>query len=135
MRASSAQWIADVAVWALDSRAELGVIHKGQARLLQAERVIIAGGAQERPVPFPGWTLPGVMNAGAGQILMKQAGLVPADGVVLAGSGPLLLLLGWQYLRAGVAVQALLSDPPESLVEKLWAGYLKRSFVQESCSF
>jgi len=52
------------------------------------------------------------MNAGAGQILMKQAGLVPADGVVLAGSGPLLLLLGWQYLRAGVAVQALLDVQP-----------------------
>ena len=112
MHASSAQWIADAAVWALDGRAELGVIHQGQARLLRAGRVIIASGAQERPVPFPGWTLPGAMNAGAGQILMKQAGLVPADGVVLAGSGPLLLLLAWQYLRAGVAVQAMLDVQP-----------------------
>jgi NADPH-dependent 2,4-dienoyl-CoA reductase/sulfur reductase-like enzyme len=114
MRASRAQWFADTAVWALDGRGELGVIHQGKASLLRAKRVIIASGAQERPVPFSGWTLPGVMNAGAGQILMKQAGLVPADGVVLAGTGPLLLLLAWQYLRAGVTVQALLDVQPLS---------------------
>jgi hypothetical protein len=44
-------------------------------------------------------------------------------------------LTDYSQAAAMVAVQALLSDPPESLVEKLWAGYLKRSFVQESCSF
>jgi NADPH-dependent 2,4-dienoyl-CoA reductase/sulfur reductase-like enzyme len=74
--------------------------------------VIIACGAIERPVPYPGWTLPGVMNAGAGQILFKAQGVVPADGVVLAGAGPLLLLLAWQYLQAGVTVQAVLDTAP-----------------------
>ena len=74
--------------------------------MLTADQVLIAGGAMERPVPFPGWTLPGVMNAGAGQILFKAHGIVPADGVVLAGSGPLLLLLAWLaiaglYMGAG----------------------------------
>ncbi len=114
MRKSGAEWFAETSVWSLNSRRELGVLHQGQARLLKADQVIIASGAQERPVPFPGWTLPGVMNAGAGQILLKQAGMVPADGVVLAGSGPLLLLLAWQYLRAGVQVQAVLDVQPMS---------------------
>jgi NADPH-dependent 2,4-dienoyl-CoA reductase/sulfur reductase-like enzyme len=61
----------------------------------------------ERPFPIPGWTLPGVMSAGAAQILLKSAGLAPSEPVVLAGCGPLLYLLGWQYLRAGVPIKAL----------------------------
>jgi hypothetical protein len=47
------------------------------------------------------------MTAGAGQILLKSAALVPQQAPVLVGSGPLLLLLAWQYLRAGVGVQAI----------------------------
>ena len=68
----------------------------------------------ERPIPFTGWTLPGVMNAGAGQIMFKQSGITPEDGLVMAGSGPLLLLLAWQYLHAGVKIRALLDTSPYS---------------------
>jgi NADPH-dependent 2,4-dienoyl-CoA reductase/sulfur reductase-like enzyme/bacterioferritin-associated ferredoxin len=107
-RNSSAQYYPDTKVWSLSEQRDIGVIHQQQAHMISAEQVLIANGAFERPVPFPGWTLPGVMNAGAGQILFKGSGIVPADGVVLAGSGPLLLLLAWQYLRAGVRVKAVL---------------------------
>ena len=69
--------------------------------------MILASGALERPFPIPGWTLPGVMTAGAAQILLKSAGEVPASAPVLAGCGPLLYLLGWQYVRAGVPIRAL----------------------------
>jgi len=61
----------------------------------------------ERPFPIPGWTLPGVMTAGAAQILLKSAGVAPSQPVVLAGCGPLLYLLAWQYLRAGVRIGAI----------------------------
>jgi NADPH-dependent 2,4-dienoyl-CoA reductase/sulfur reductase-like enzyme len=47
------------------------------------------------------------MSAGAAQILLKSSGLAPSEPVVLAGCGPLLYLLGWQYLRAGVPIKAL----------------------------
>ncbi len=107
-------------VWSLDSQREIGLTHDGQARTIRAEQVLVAGGAMERPVPFPGWTLPGVMYAGAGQILLKSAGLVPEDEVVLAGSGPLLLLLAWQYCRAGVKIKALLDlTPPFNVIRAL----------------
>jgi NADPH-dependent 2,4-dienoyl-CoA reductase/sulfur reductase-like enzyme len=120
LRDADVQWFGGTEVWSLSGGRELGIKRQdqndsrndSQTRLLQADQVIIAGGAQERPVPFPGWTLPGVMNAGAGQILLKQSGLVPDDGVVLAGSGPLLLLLAWQYLNLGVEVRALLDVQP-----------------------
>jgi hypothetical protein len=52
------------------------------------------------------------MTAGAGQTLLKTAGLVPEGGVVLAGLGPLLWLLAQQYVRAGVAVTAVLETAP-----------------------
>jgi NADPH-dependent 2,4-dienoyl-CoA reductase/sulfur reductase-like enzyme len=111
-RASGARYYPDSTIWSVDATREFGVLRAGRARLWQAERILISGGAMERPVAFPGWTLPGVMYAGAGQILLKSAGLVPAEGVVLAGSGPLLLLLAWQYMRAGVTVRALLDLTP-----------------------
>jgi NADPH-dependent 2,4-dienoyl-CoA reductase/sulfur reductase-like enzyme len=67
----------------------------------RARRVLLSTGAQERPVPIPGWTLPGVMTAGAAQILLKTAGAVPAGATVLAGQGPLVWLLAVQLARAG----------------------------------
>jgi len=112
MRESRVDYFPDSEVWSLNQRREIGLVHAGVARVIGADQVLIANGAMERPLPFPGWTLPGVMNAGAGQILFKAHGLVPADGVVLAGSGPLLLLLAWQYLHAGVAIEAILDLTP-----------------------
>lgn len=94
-------------VWYLDPSRELGVLHQGEHRRISAESIVIASGAQERPLPIPGWQLPGVMTAGAGQILLKSAALVPRQPPVLAGSGPLLLLLAWQYLRAGIGIRAI----------------------------
>ena len=114
VRESSVHYLNETSVWSLDSKGEIGILHNGEAKLITADQVLIATGAQERPVPFPGWTLPGVMNAGAGQILLKQSGIVPDNGVVLAGSGPLLLLLAWQYQRAGVEVKAVLDTQPLS---------------------
>ena len=61
---------------------------------------------------IPGWTLPGVMTAGAAQILLKSAGLVPEGRVVLAGQGPLLYLVAAQLVRAGAVPVALFETAP-----------------------
>lgn len=84
----------------------------GTAQLCAARFVLIATGALERSFPVPGWPLPGVMTAGAGQTMLKAGGLVPEGPLVLAGSGPLLLLLAAQYLRVGVKVAAILETTP-----------------------
>jgi NADPH-dependent 2,4-dienoyl-CoA reductase/sulfur reductase-like enzyme len=109
---SGAKYLPRTALWNLSGAREVGILRDGHASLIRAKRVVIASGAMERPVPFPGWTLPGVMPAGAGQILLKSSGLVPNDGLVIAGSGPLLLLLAWQYLQAGVTIAAILDMTP-----------------------
>lgn len=71
--------------------------------------LVVATGAMERPVLFPGATLPGVMGIGAVQTILKQSGQVPSgQEVVLAGQGPLLLLTLAQILDHGGKVGAVL---------------------------
>jgi thioredoxin reductase len=78
-------------------------------RNTQARALIIATGAMERPVLFPGAQLPGVMGVGAVQGVFKQSGLVPrGHGVILAGHGPLLLLTAEQILSHGGSIDAVL---------------------------
>ncbi|MBN9079574.1 MAG: hypothetical protein BGN87_11685 [Rhizobiales bacterium 65-79] len=89
----------------------LSWISAGRSGELAARRVLVATGAMERPFPSKGWTLPGVMTAGAGQILLKASRLV-ADGAVFVGCGPLLYLVAHQYLNAGVTVRAILDTAP-----------------------
>jgi NADPH-dependent 2,4-dienoyl-CoA reductase/sulfur reductase-like enzyme len=112
LRESGARHLAGTTVWSLDRTLEMGLLTDGAARMVSARRVIIATGAIERPFPFKGWTLPGVMTAGAGQILLKSAGLVPSGRIVIAGCGPLLWLLASQLLAAGARIKAILDTTP-----------------------
>ena len=77
-----------------------------------AARVLVATGAMERPFAVPGWTLPGVMTAGAAQILLKTTGTA-ADGAVFVGTGPLFYLIACQYLDAGMIIAAILDTTPK----------------------
>ncbi|NOQ13050.1 MAG: FAD-binding protein [Methyloprofundus sp.] len=113
-RECNVDYFSETRVWSLNREREVGVLHKDKSKIITADQILVASGAIERPVPFPGWTLPGVMQAGAGQILFKSAGVIPDDGVVLAGSGPLLLLLAWQYMQVGVEIKAMLDVTPLS---------------------
>jgi len=74
---------------------------------LQASAVLIASGCYERPLGFPGWTLPGVMGAGAIQAFVKSQQLIPGDRFVLAGSHPLQLVVADQLVAAGAKVAAV----------------------------
>jgi NADPH-dependent 2,4-dienoyl-CoA reductase/sulfur reductase-like enzyme len=91
---------------------EVGVSGGGTARLIRTRQIVLATGALERPFPIPGWTLPGVMTAGAAQIALKASGLVPEGRVIVAGSGPLLYLLAAQLIEAGATITAVLDTTP-----------------------
>ncbi|MGB0854880.1 MAG: FAD-dependent oxidoreductase [Pikeienuella sp.] len=106
-------------VWRLDDGQKVTWSRNGESRTTTAQHILLTAGAQERPVPFPGWTLPGVMAAGAAQILMKTAGMLPKDAV-LAGSGPLLYLVAAQMIDAGCPPQALVeTQSPRTMVRAL----------------
>ncbi|MDH5285974.1 MAG: FAD-dependent oxidoreductase [Betaproteobacteria bacterium] len=118
-RASGAEYLPATTVWAAARGAEafdLGVSGGRPGTRIggtfAARTLLVATGAIERPLPFPGWTLPGVMTAGAVQGLLKSSALVPAGRVVLAGSGPLLWQVAWQLASAGVAIDRVLETIP-----------------------
>src|SRR5262249_17510299 len=95
-------------VWQVERDGAVGYSRHGRAGVMRARFVIVASGALERPVPVPGWTLPGVMTAGAAQLALKTADLVPDGRIVLAGCGPLLLLVAGQLADAGADIVAVL---------------------------
>ncbi len=108
LRQSGVQHITGAVVWAIEDGFRISYTREGRGAQLQADRILLATGALERPMPVAGWTLPGVMTAGAGQILLKQSGVV-AQGAVLVGAGPLLYLIAAQMVRAGT--------PPAAMIE------------------
>ncbi|RPI41691.1 MAG: FAD/NAD(P)-binding oxidoreductase, partial [Betaproteobacteria bacterium] len=95
-------------VWQIGADGRVFYKRAGAAGIVEAKKILIATGAMERPLPVPGWTLPGVLTCGAGQTVLKANGLVPKGRFVLAGCGPLLLLLAAQLARAGVRPAAIL---------------------------
>ena len=84
----------------------------GTPRRLLARKVILAPGAHDRPMPFPGWTLPGVITAGAALTLVKHQRLLPGRRFLLSGTGPLQLVLARHLLDAGGEVVAVLDANP-----------------------
>jgi len=76
------------------------------------ERLLLATGATDRVLPFPGWTLPGVFTLGGAQVALKAQQCVLGPRIVFAGTGPLLYLVAYQYARAGAQVAAVLDSSP-----------------------
>jgi NADPH-dependent 2,4-dienoyl-CoA reductase/sulfur reductase-like enzyme len=79
------------------------VLHTNEGRV-RAERVVLATGAWDRVVPFPGWDLPGVVTAGGAQALLKGSGVLVGRRVVVAGTGPFLLPVAANLATAGATV-------------------------------
>jgi D-hydroxyproline dehydrogenase subunit alpha len=78
------------------------------SRALAARSLILAPGVYDRALPFPGWELPGVLTPGAVQNQLEKQGLLPGKRVLVAGSGPLQMVVAAALLRHGAEVVALL---------------------------
>jgi len=113
-RDSGIDYRTDAMVWQVDASGTVAFTANGVVETVTAKRIIAATGAMERAVPIPGWTLPGVMGAGAAQTLLKSAAILPEGRIVLAGSGPLLLLVAHQLAEAGANVAAVLETTATS---------------------
>lgn len=98
-------------VWDADDQ-YLYVTCHGKHDSIPYDRLILATGATDRVLPFEGWTLPGVYTLGGAQIALKYQGCAIGNTVVMAGTGPLLYLLAYQYRKAGANVAAVLDTSP-----------------------
>lgn len=104
---------------------------------LHARAVILATGAYDRPLAFPGWTLPGVLTAGAVQLLLKQQGVLPGKRYLLSGCGPLQLTVAAALLQAGAELVAVLeaTRPHPRLLARLPALYGQGARLREGWGY
>lgn len=91
---------------------EITVKIKDKVQHYKGDAVIIATGASENMVTFKGWTLPGVIGAGAAQTMMNLHGVMPGEKVLMLGSGNVGLVVSYQLLQAGCEVVAIADAAP-----------------------
>jgi D-hydroxyproline dehydrogenase subunit alpha len=99
-------------VWGIWDKRVAYVREDREAGVIDAGCVILAPGAFDRAVPFPGWTLPGVMMAGGTKALAQTQRVLPGRRILVAGSGPLILALSAELQRLGAGLAAVLEAAP-----------------------
>jgi len=92
------------------------------SRAWHARGIVLATGARERFLPFPGWTLPGVVGAGGLQALVKQGLDVRGRRIVVAGTGPLLLAVAELLVAKGATVVAVAEQASLGRLARFAAG-------------
>jgi len=98
----------DTTVWAIEGNR----LHLTGSRVVTAEALILATGAYDRTLPFPGWNLAGVYTAGAAQAMAKGQGIALGRNVIVAGTGPFLLPVAGSLLDVGTKVRVFEANSP-----------------------
>ncbi len=119
----------DSVVWGIFGTHVLGIIHDQKNTYLRAQKVLLATGAIENALAFPGWTLPGVMGAGAIQTLMNINRVLPGRKAIMIGSGNVGLIVSYQLLQAGAQVVAVVEAAPKIGGYGVHASKLRRNGV------
>jgi NADPH-dependent 2,4-dienoyl-CoA reductase/sulfur reductase-like enzyme len=116
-------------VWALETTPSAPVLHvlHGEQDGADRERltfrpgaVVLATGAHDRTLPFPGWDLPGVVTAGAAQALAKGERIAVGRRVLVAGAGPFLLPVAASLAQAGSTVLGVLEAGSPRQLARGW---------------
>ena len=105
-------WL-DTVAWGLFKDRRLGVLHNGRSLQVQAKAIVLATGAMENALSFPGWTLPGVIAAGAAQTMVNIHRVLPGRRVLMVGAGNVGLIVAYQLLQAGAEVVAVVEALPK----------------------
>ena len=91
----------------------LAIVKGGKNTLLRAKKIIIAAGASEKPLYFPGWTLPGVIGTGAVQTMINIHRVLPGTNFLVIGAGNVGLIVTYQLLQAGANVACIVEAAPD----------------------
>ncbi|MDD3218273.1 MAG: FAD-dependent oxidoreductase [Lachnospiraceae bacterium] len=91
----------------------VSIVENEEIKFVKAGNIIIATGASENMIPFDGWTLPGVIGAGAAQTMVNLHRVLPGKRVLMVGSGNVGLVVSYQLLQAGIEVAAIIDAAPQ----------------------
>lgn len=107
----------------------IGVFEDGRTQAINAKAIVLAAGAAENSIAFPGWTLPGVMGAGAAQTMVNLHRVLPGKRVLMIGSGNVGLIVSYQLLQAGADVLAVVENQDKIGGYEVHSAKLKRAGV------
>ncbi|XUL92465.1 FAD-dependent oxidoreductase [Streptomyces galilaeus] len=134
--------LTDHHVWFVERRLDRFTVHalvgpaQEDAAEVHADAVLLATGGYEKVLPFPGWTLPGVLTAGGAQAMLKGSLAVSGRTAVVAGTGPLLLPVATGLAAAGVEVAALVeSADPKAFLRRTRALAAQPGKVAEGAQY
>ena len=122
-------------VWHGEKKGELFylyVLTDGVESCIEANEVILATGAYDRTIPFNGWTLPGVVTAGGAQAMLKANKVLIGKKIVIAGTGPFLLPVSLNLIKAGAEVRTFDSTPLWRWIFNLHGLLLHPSKIKEA---
>jgi len=105
---------------------KIGVVQENKYFLVKPSKLLVAAGAREKALGFPGWDLPGVYGAGAFQTLVNRDLVRPSERLFIIGGGNVGLIAGYHAIQAGITVAGLVEAMPEVSGYKVHADKLKR---------
>lgn len=113
-RRAGARVLLDTVAWGLFPGSRIACAPNSRATgdtfLVEADEILLAAGASENPLSFAGWTLPGVMGAGAVQTMMNLHRVLPGRRALVVGAGNVGLIVAFQMLQAGAEVAAVVES-------------------------
>ena len=121
-------WLEAAALGIFDNK-QVAVLKEGRTVLVNAEKILISTGAAENAVCFPGWTLPGVMGAGAAQTMINVNRVLPGQRALMIGSGNVGVIVAYQLLQAGAEVAGIVEGMPHIGAYGVHASKVRRAGV------
>ena len=108
---------------------KVAVLKDGTTLTVDAGRVLVCTGASENAISFPGWTLPGVMGAGAAQTMTNVSRVLPGQRILMIGSGNVGVIVSYQLVQAGAEVVGIVEAMPRIGAYGVHASKVRRAGV------
>ena len=121
-------WLNSAAIGIFEDK-KVAVRREGGTVIVQAQQLLICTGGAENALQFPGWTLPGVMGAGAAQTMINVNRVLPGEHVLVVGSGNVGVIVAYQLLQAGATVVGIVEAMPRIGAYGVHAAKIRRAGV------
>lgn len=121
-------WLNSVAIGIFSDR-RVAVLRGGETVIVSAKTILISTGGAENAISFPGWTLPGVMGAGAAQTMVNVNRVLPGQKILMIGSGNVGVIVTYQLMQAGAQVAGIVEAAPKIGAYGVHAAKVRRAGV------